>query len=124
MRHETTTLKAILSKVRQEVIEPIQKGNDSEIELEIKKIFFERELSKIWKNQKISEENKFKPEDIFGYPIEVMYLLYCFQIKFKYVIDNPKRRHEYCDYFLERYPNIKFDGNIESIYEEIKKMST
>lgn len=114
--------KELLLTAQKEVIDAIQNENISSINLVGKNRYYEQQLSKIWRDvNSISQENKFGEEDVFGTPLAVIYFLYCCPIQLMAVIQDKQMLHEYWDFFLEEYPEIKFDGNIDEFYNVVKK---
>lgn len=107
-------LKKLLLMAQEEVIDAIQNRDIIYPILTEKTEFYTNELSKIWRDvNSISQENKFGQEDIFGTPLAVIYFLYCCPIQLMAVIQDKQMLHEYWDFFLDEFPDIKFDGNIQ-----------
>lgn len=108
----------ILEVVREKVIKPFEVLTKCEIETFNK--FFFNQLEELWKG-KILEENLFSTEDIFSYPLEVAYLLYCYKIRLEEVIQDKSMLMEYWDFYLENYPELKFKEGIEEFYRYLRK---
>jgi len=115
-------LKKILERVRKTIIksfEEKQELNTKELE-EFKEVFKAR-LQLRWSKGKITEKDKFSESDIFEYPLEVVYLLYCYPIQLIAIIQRKEAIMEYWDFFLEEYPELTFQNNLEEYYELLRK---
>lgn len=88
--------------IRQEVSEVIQNGGEISTETE-KKI---HTIAKaMWDTGNISESYKFGDEEIFGYPLEFAYLLYCYPIQMIAVLQDSQKIQEYWEFYEEDYQN-------------------
>ena len=111
-------LKDLVIEAQKLVIDDLSKLN-FEI-LEINRRYFQDELKKLWGEEKVHD--KFDSNDIFGFPLATAYLLYCYpKLQLIAVIRESDRLCEYWDFYLENFPDIKFDANIESFYEAVKE---
>ena len=83
---------------------------------------FQKRLEIRWEVPKIiTEENKFSESDIYDYPLEVVYLLYCYPIKLIDVIQKRELEMEYWDFFYGEYPELEFKNDLEEYYSFLRK---
>ena len=115
--------KQILEPVRDAVIS-FFKEDKRELtlsELDILEDIFSKKMEEMWGGTKISEEYKFSSEDIFGYPLEVAYLLFCYpMIELDEVVQDTESTMEYWDFFKENFPKLKFNKNLEDFYKFLR----
>lgn len=108
--------KQILETVRDSVISFFQddKKKLTEAELTILEDIFFKHLEEMWGGAEILEEDKFSSNDIFNHPLEVRYLLLCYPVELKKVLQEPQKDMEYWDFLDENFPDFT---NLQEFYE-------
>lgn len=111
--------KQILEPVRDAVISFFKedKRDLTVAELDILENIFSQKMEKMWGGVEISEEYKFSAKDIFEHPLEVQYLLLCYPIVLKKVVQEPEREMEFWDFLDENIPDVE---SLEDFYEFLR----
>ena len=94
-----------------------QKANFEELNILKGKIT--KHLQNIWRG-KILEEDKLTSEEIFDDPLTVAYLLYCYPVQLIAVVQEKEMLLEYWDFYLENFPELQFNNDLEEFYDFLK----
>lgn len=109
-------LEKLLTEARKEVIEPLRNSQEMSPEELMKK----KEEFAMGLDEAFEAEERVTDDDIYVYPVEVAYLLCSYQIELKDAIEDKDKILEYNDFYLENYPEIKFNGDIIQFYNTVK----
>lgn len=120
MRKEKNMLQDLIKLANEKVISRLQEGFISKTKLRKRKEYFKEELSKIWGKDEIEEENKFTDEMIYGSPLEVIYLMYCYPEILRKILKDPEKIYDYWEFLMGQYPRLDSKRQMKKFYAYVK----
>lgn len=112
-------LEKLIKQANERVISRLQEGFISKNKLRKRTEYFYKELSKIWKGE-ITEENKITDEMIYGSPLEVIYLMYCYLEIPRKALKDPEKIYDYWEFLMDQYPGLDSKRQMKKFYAYVK----